>query len=430
MRITARFFLPCLGFAAKRHFPDWPGIDDYKGYICHSSFWPAEGVDMKDKRVGVVGTGATGIQISQEAARLAKQLTCFVRTPNHCLPMNQGVVDEETAKRDIERIHGNLTVDRYINVAGMLYANPTKKTFDVPADVREAIWEEAWRLGGFRPLFCFTDLLTDEAANDEAYKFWAKKRRAQLTDPFKRDLLAPVTPVHPLGGKRPSLEQNYYVQMDKPHVTLVDVKKTPISHFEERGIVTTDGKLHELDIVALATGFDAVTGGLKNIDITGLDGQRLADKWEKGTWTYLGMTVAGFPNMMFSYGPHSPTAYSNGPTIVERQDEFMVGVMKKMRDEGKHTFVANDDAEREWKQMISDTHAKSLRDRVDSWYTGANSKFCGCIARVSRFSGLLTICSTVPGKPREALNYSAGVPLYCQTLEKVLENDCEGFTLR
>ncbi|KAK4895591.1 hypothetical protein LTR27_006374 [Elasticomyces elasticus] len=406
-RITARFFLGCLGFAAKRYFPDWPGLDEFKGYVCHSSFWPSEGVDMKGKRVAVIGTGATGIQIAQEAAKEAGHLTCFVRTPNICIPMQQGPVDAEMAKKDLETIHGKLNVDRYDNAAGFLYSNPTKGVFDDPPDVREAVFEEAWRLGGFRILFCYTDIITDQRANDEAYNFWMRKRRAEIQDPVKRDILAPEVQPHPFGGKRPSLEQDYYKQMDKPHVTIVPVKNNPITRVTEKGIVTEDGVLHEVDIIALATGFDSVTGGLKDLELHGLNGEVLSEKWRLGTYTYLGMTVANFPNFLFTYGPQSPTAYANGPSIVEKQDEWIVAVLNKMRSEGKTRLNANEDAEQEWKKTINTLHAMSLRDKVEGWYMGTN----------------------IPGKPREALNYAGGLPLYCKTLNAVLDKDLEGFTV-
>ncbi|KAK3628482.1 hypothetical protein LTR56_003861 [Elasticomyces elasticus] len=406
-RITARFFLGCLGFAAKRYFPDWPGLDDFKGYVCHSSFWPSEGVDMKGKRVAVIGTGATGIQIAQEAAKEAGHLTCFVRTPNICIPMQQGPVDPEMAKKDLETIHGKLNVDRYDNAAGFLYSNPTKGVFDDPPDVRQAVFEEAWRLGGFRILFCYTDIITDQRANDEAYNFWMRKRRAEIQDPVKRDILAPEVQPHPFGGKRPSLEQDYYKQMDKSHVTIVPVKNNPITRVTEKGIVTEDGILHEVDIIALATGFDSVTGGLKDLELHGLNGEVLSEKWRLGTYTYLGMTVANFPNFLFTYGPQSPTAYANGPSIVEKQDEWIVAVLNKMRSEGKARLNANEDAEQEWKKTINTLHAMSLRDKVEGWYMGTN----------------------IPGKPREALNYAGGLPLYCKTLNEVLDKDLEGFTV-
>ncbi|KAK5127043.1 hypothetical protein LTR85_008402 [Meristemomyces frigidus] len=406
-RITARFFLCCLGFAAKRHFPDWPGLDNYKGYICHSSFWPAEGVDVKAKRVAVVGTGATGIQIAQETAKEAAHLTCFIRTPNLCIPMNQGPVDPEQAVKDLEDLHEQLNTLRYDNIAGFLYANPQKGVFDDPPDFRQAVLEEAWRLGGFGLLFTYKDILTNQEANDKVYAFWAKKQRARMTDPEKRSLLVPEVQPHPFGGKRLSLEQDYYEQMDKPNVTLVNVRKNNVSHVVENGIVTEDGTLHEVDVLAVATGFDSLTGGYKDLDITGLEGVKLAEKWKMGTYTYLGMSVANFPNFLYTYGPQSPTAYANGPSIVEPQDEWIVSVMKKMREQGKTRINANEDAEQEWKQTINKLHSLSLRDKVDGWYMGTN----------------------IPGKPREALNYAGGVPLYLKTIRNALEQDFRGFTV-
>ncbi|TKA37347.1 hypothetical protein B0A54_10932 [Friedmanniomyces endolithicus] len=383
-RITARFFLGCLGFAAKRYFPDWPGLDDFKGYI------------------------------AQEAAREAGHLTCFVRTPNLCIPMRQGPVDPDTAKKDLETLHRKLNADRYDNIAGFLYANPTKGVFDDPPDVRAAVLEEAWRLGGFRLLFSYMDIITDQAANDVVYDFWAKKRRAQMTDPEKRDILAPEKQPHAFGGKRPSLEQNYYEQMDKPHVKIVPVKHNPISRVTEKGIVTEDGTLHEVDIIALATGFDSVTGGLKDIELTGLNGEsptsRTCKHVDRVIKLFQGRRLTQLKSM-FTYGPQSPTAYANGPSIVEKQDEWIVAVLNKMRAEGKTRLNANEDAEQEWKKTINTLHGMSLRDKVDGWYMGTN----------------------IPGsyscKPREALNYAGGMPLYLKTINEVIEQDFKGFTV-
>lgn len=373
LKVTARFFLPCLGFAAKRYFPDWPGLEDkYKGYLCHSSFWPAEGVDMKGKKVAVVGTGATGIQISQEAARDAAELTCFVRTPNLCLPMRQGPVDQEESKKDLASLNEKLGTARFGSAAGFIYGDPNKGVFDDTPEEREATLEEGWRYGGFKFLHLYNDMLTSQVANDEMYRFWAKKRRAQMQNPAKRDLLAPETPPHPFAGKRPSLEQDYYEQMDKDHVTLVNVKQNPVREVVSNGIITADGTLHEADIIAIATGFDSVTGGMKEIDITGLSGEKLSSKWKTGTYTYLGMSVANFPNMLYTYGPQSPTAYANGPSIVEPQDEWIVDVMKRMREQGKTRLNPEVEAEREWKGMVNRIHAMTLRDKVDGWYMGTS----------------------------------------------------------
>jgi cation diffusion facilitator CzcD-associated flavoprotein CzcO len=368
-RVTARFFLGCLGFAAKRYFPEWEGLENFKGYMCHSSFWPAEGVDMKGKRVGVVGTGATGIQIAQTVAPEVKELTCFVRTPNLCIRMNQGPIHPDQQEKDMEYVEKLLSESRYENVAGFLYSNATKGVLEDSLEEREKVLQGAWDRGGFEILFTYKDIVTDQEANDEVYKFWVNKTRSRISDPEKRDLLAPVTPPHPFGGKRPSLEQDYYEQMDKPHVKLVNLKKNPVEKAVENGIVTADGKLHEFDVLAIATGFDSVTGGYKHLDVTGLDDSKLVDKMGP-VYTYLGMSVSGFPNFFFTYGPQSPTAYANGPTLVEPQGEWIVSVVKKMRDQGLTRINANENAEQKWRETIRDLHKLSLRDKVDGWYMG------------------------------------------------------------
>ena len=371
-RITARFMNCCLGFAAKRYFPDWKGLDTFKGYLCHSSFWPVDGVDLKGKKVGVVGNGATGVQIAQSAARDAGELKVFIRTPNTCLPMGQRKIDPEEAKKDLEKLPDILCRQRFQNHAGFLFKGQNKNLFDDPKEVRDKVLNDNFDAGGFRVLYQYNDFMTSEEANRYVYDLWAKRTRARISNPEKKDILVPLEPVHPLGGKRPSLEQDYYEQMDKEHVTLVNLKKTSVSHVVPEGIVTSDGTLHELDVLAIATGFDSVTGGFTEIDITGLNGEKLSEKWggERGALSYLGMTVNQFPNMFYTYGPHSPTAYANGPSIVEPQDEWIVDAMKKMHAEGHTKINAQKEAEDEWKQMINKTHAMTLRDKVDSWYMG------------------------------------------------------------
>ena len=190
---------------------------------------------------------------------------------------------------------------------------------------------------------------------------------------------------------------------------LINLKELSIQKVVPEGIVTSDGELHELDVLALATGFDSLTGGFSEIDITGLNGEKLKDKWDgpRGAMSYLGMTVANYPNLFYTYGPHSPTAYANGPSINEVQIEWIVALSKRMREEGHTRINAQPAAEEEWKQMINDTHAMTLRDKVDSWYMGTN----------------------IPGKPRQALNYSAGVPMYRKTVWDVFDEGMKGFDL-
>lgn len=260
--------------------------------------------------------------------------------------------------------------------------------------------------GGFHFIGAsYGDLLFSQEANDEAYRFWAKQVRARIHDPRKRDILAPLKPPHPLGAKRPSLEQNYYDLFNKPNVDVVDVKANPIVDVVPKGIRTADGFVHEFDIIALATGFDALTGGYKDIDIRGEDGTLLSDKWEKGSSTYLGITTAGFPNFFFLYGPQAPSAFCNGPSCLEVQSDWLLEVLQYLSATGKSKLDATAEAEQEWRQLVYDYGTTGLRYQTDGWWNGAN----------------------VPGKTREPLNYAGGIPDYIRRLGEVREKGMKGF---
>ena len=300
-----KYLINAIGFAAKRHFPDWKGLTDYKGELHHSSFWPDEGVNVKGKRVAVIGTGSTGIQIAQETAKDAASVTVFQRTPNLCLPMRQRELTKEE-QQEAKSGYPEIYRKRLTTFAGFSYDYIEKNTFDDNEEEREKFFESMWEEGGFRFwLAGYKDLLFDSKANDQAYDFWVKKTRARIADPRKRDILAPLKAPHAWGTKRPSLEQNFYEMMDRAENDVVNVKETPITEFTETGIVTSDGKLREFDIIALATGFDSVTGGMKNMGLKNTEGKDLAEKWKNGTWTYLGMTCNGFPVSL------SPTCLTN-----------------------------------------------------------------------------------------------------------------------
>ncbi|EEP80136.1 predicted protein [Uncinocarpus reesii 1704] len=407
---TARFFCSCIGFASKRLFPDWPGLeDDYKGQVLHASFWPDRGIDLRGKKVAVAGTGATGIQLAQEIAREAGKLTCFVRTPNLTWPMRLERIDPEQAQKDKGSLPYLLGEKRYTTIAGFLYDDTTRRVFDDTSEEREARLEQEYRDGGYRIFFsAYFDILLDQAANDEIYNFWRRKVHARMTDSQKAEILAPLKAPHPFGGKRPSLEQDYYEQMDKPHVTLVDVKSTPVTHLVSNGIVTTDGAVHEADVLILATGYDAVTGGFKDMAITGLNGLTLAEKWSDGTQAYLGLTISGFPNFFYAYGPFAPTAYSAGPAAIESQADWILEVMRKMRAEGATRIDATQEAEREWREKVLAIHAMTLRENVEgSWYLGLN----------------------VPGKKREPLNYAGGLSMYRKEIQDAIAPDWKGFVV-
>ncbi|KAL2012971.1 hypothetical protein VTN00DRAFT_496 [Thermoascus crustaceus] len=401
-----RFFLVCSGFAAKRYIPDFKGLDTFKGTIYHSAFWPDTGVDVKGKRVAIIGTGSTGVQIIQEWAKEADFTTVFQRTPNLALPMNQKKLtpEEQNAKKST---YPKFFEDRMKTFSGMRYDWYPKNTFDDTPEEREAFFEELWSRGGFEFwLATYRDMLFDLKANREAYNFWAKKTRARINDPRKKDILAPLEPFHPFGTKRPSLEQDFYEQFNKPNVDVVDVRNNPIAEIKPDGIVTKDGSFYPTDIIALATGFDAVTGSMANMGLRNIHGKALADEWKDGANTYLGMTRTGYPNMFFLYGTHGPTAFANGPSAVELQGRWIVDAVHKIATSGIRSVNPTPEAEKQWKEKVNQLSDVTLFPLADSWYMGAN----------------------LPGKKREQLNFAGGLPMYESITRKAL-NNWEGFTV-
>lgn len=406
-KFRSQHLIMATGFAAKRSFPSWPGLASFQGEIHHSSFWPYEGVDLKGKRVGVVGTGSTGLQIAQTIVDSVEHLTVFQRTPNLALPLLQHkLVNEEEEKRKQElpeQFKARLTT-----FSGYLYDSVDRATFADSPKQREAFYNELWAKGGFHFwLASYKDLLSNIDANKEAYSFWVKKVRQRIQDPAVADILAPLTPPHPFGTKRPALEWRWYDMFNEKHVQLVDVQATPVDFVTEKGIVAKDGKLHELDAIALATGFDAITGGLNNIDIKSRHGRLLREKWAGGARTALGMMVSDYPNMFMLYGPQGPTAFSNGPSCIEIQGDWLVEVLKELRRKNVRTIDAKPAAEERWEGLIEDITSKTLFPLADSWYMGAN----------------------IPGKTRQMLNYTGGIPAYAKELERARTEGYDEFNL-
>ncbi|MEM7468107.1 MAG: NAD(P)/FAD-dependent oxidoreductase [Pseudomonadota bacterium] len=402
----AKFLLPCTGFAAKEYIPDIPGLGSFSGICHHTGLWPQSGVDFTDKRVGVLGTGASGVQVAQEAARTASQLTVFQRTPNLCLPMQQQQLDRAANVRLRETYPESFAI-RNQSFGGTDFLFTPKSALQVSPEERNAKYEELWATGGFWFwLANYEDVLIDEQANRTAYNFWRDKVRARINDPAIAEMLAPTEPPHPFGTKRPSLEQWYYDIFNEEHVALVDVKSTPIERVTQTSVITSDSE-YELDILALATGFDAVTGGLTNIEIRGIDGNTLKEKWTHGVRTYQGIANAGFPNLLVSYGPQAPTGFCNGPTSAEIQGDYIADCLNYMRERGLTRIETTPEAEEAWRADCLKLVEPTLFPRADSWYMGAN----------------------VPGKPREILMYPGGVPLYLEELQRCVDNGYSGYVL-
>jgi cyclohexanone monooxygenase len=407
----ARYLVLCTGIGSKPHQPDFAGLPDFAGAVYHTANWPQGGVDLAGKRIGVIGTGASGVQVIQEIGPIAAQLTVFQRTPNMALPMRQRKLDD-AAKRALKvgleesyakraRTFGGYEYDFY-DYAGESSAGYT------PEQV-QAMYEQYWAEGGFVPwLGNFADIWTDERANLVAYEFWRDKVRQRIDDPVVAEKLAPTVPPHPYGVKRLSLEQRYFEVFNQPNVTLVDLREAPIDRITAAGVRTSDGVEHELDVLVLATGFDMVSGGLTAIDIRGPSGTTLRDKWQGGISAYLGSATHGFPNMLFVYGPQAPAGLSNGPSSAELQGEEIVQLLAYMRDGGRRRLEAEEQADRAWRARVDDYAAGTLFGRADSWYMAAN----------------------VPGKARQMINYPAGIPDYLARWQEAKAAGYAGFAIR
>ncbi|KAJ6109267.1 hypothetical protein N7486_001501 [Penicillium sp. IBT 16267x] len=401
----AKYLVLGTGFAAKRYIPPWPGMDKFKGVIHHSSFWPEEEVDVKNKRCAVIGTGASGVQITQAWGPEAGDLKVFQRTPNLAVPMRKRDLTVEEQERT-KPYYPELFRYREANYAGFMYDWCERNTFDDTPEEREAFYESVWKDGGFRYwVALYKDNLFNPEANKESYNFWAKKTRARIGDPKLRELLAPREMPHYFGIKRPCLEKTYYEQFNRESVHLVDIKNNPIKEFTETGITLKDGTHHELDVVAVATGFDVVTGVMTQLGLKSIDGAELEKEWVPGARTYLGTTVSGYPNMFHIYGPHGPTLLSNGPTSVAVQGRWIADAIAKIEANGIKYINPKVEAADKWKKHVIDLNDRTLFPTTRSTYMGGS----------------------IPGKVYEPVCYSGGIPAYAIEIRKALDRLEEGF---
>jgi cyclohexanone monooxygenase len=400
-RVRSRHVVLATGFAAEPYVPDLPGLDSFAGACHHTARWPTDGVDLAGRRVGVLGTGASGVQVVQTVAGVAAELTVFQRTPVIALPMGQRPLSKEEqdeAKAGFPDFFARRRVGRggFADLGGH-----DAPALSVSEEERRAVFEEAWAAGGLHLWGgSFADILLDEAANRTVYDFWREKTLPRLPDPRLADLLAPEEPPYPFGTKRPSLEQGYYEAFARPDVHLVDLRATPIEAVTPTGVRTTAGH-HDLDVLVLATGFDANTGGILRLDLRDLSGRSVRERWATGVDTHLGVAIPGVPNLFMLYGPQSPTAFWNGPTCAEVQGDWLTDLLVHLRDRGSTTIDATVDAARAWTAEVDLFADVTLLGRTDSWYMAAN----------------------VPGKRRQLLNH----PVTEQYRQHLAESAAAGY---
>ena len=369
---TCKYFVSGMGMISEPVIPKIEGMDRFKGPLFHSSRWPQEGLDYADKRVGIIGAGATTVQMLPVMAQTAANVTVFHRTPNFILPTMQKPMTPEWEK-EIKENYDEIVAMCRNHVFGMAFNTAGRNLADTSPDEIQQIFEENWN-GSFRWVFeTFDDLLSNPEANKMASQFIIDKMRERVDDPEVADLLIPSTDDYPLFTKRPPLDHGYLEAYNRDNVQLVDIKdREPIVEITETGVRTTEND-YEFDIIVLATGFRAYTGALEAFPIRGESGQSLREKWEKTSNSIMGVCTADFPNLFMVTGPQA--RFANLPTSIEQNDIWITDCIKKMESEGYDLCVPRQDAEEEWTAHVADSHEQTLMnlgDTVHSWMMGAN----------------------------------------------------------
>ena len=403
-RVSAQFLISAVGCLSAANIPQIAGLDRFGGDWHHTGAWPSGGVDFTGKRVGLIGTGSTGIQATPVIAAQARHLTVFQRTPNYTVPARNAPLAPDRA-REIKAGYREIRRKARDSFAGFPFDPSSRSALDVTPEERQAIFEELWEEGGFKFLYgSFYDLLLNEEANESAAEFIRSKIRELVKDPAVAEKLCPVD--HPYGSKRPPIDTDYFETFNRDNVTLVDIRESPIVEITPRGIRTAAGE-HELDVIVFATGFDAMTGSLLRIDIRGVGGRRLRDAWAAGPRSYLGLQVAGFPNLFTITGPGSPSVLSNMPVSIEQHVEWIADCIAYLRQRGVARIEATPEAEEAWVDHVRELAEHTLFMKASSWYLGAN----------------------VPGKKRVFMPYVGGVAAYRQRCDDIARRGYPGFAL-
>ena len=382
-RHRARYLITAIGPLSAPTMPRIEGVETFQGQSCHTARWPHEAVSFAGKRVAVIGTGATGVQTIQEVAKTAGHLTVFQRTPNWCAPLHNSKIDAQQMAT-IRAGYPEMFRRCQETFACFLHTPDPRGTFEVTPEEREAFWEKLYADKGFGIWQGnFRDILVDRAANAAISDFVARKIRQRVKDPVVAEKLIPKN--HGFGTRRVPLETKYYEVYNQPNVTLVDINETPIERITTTGLRTTAAE-YAFDIIIYATGFDAITGSFDRIDIRGIDGMRLKDKWADGPQTYLGVLVEGFPNMMMLMGPH--TALGNIPRSIEYNVEWVTGLVRFARERGLTRVEATEAGMASWTDHVKSLGVGLLSNEVDSWMTGINRNVAGKQTRIiARYSG-------------------------------------------
>jgi cyclohexanone monooxygenase len=402
--VESQFCIMATGCLSIPQTPTIQGLASFKGELYHSAYWPKEDVQFGGKKVGLIGTGSSGVQMAPIIAEQAAHLTVFQRTANFSVPAQNEPVSKQLA-REVKAHYGERRARGREAITGQYLSANDVSALAVSSEERQAEFEFRWcgAGGGFRMLRAFSDLMRDPTANKYAAEFVASKIRDIVDDPAVADILVPKSDL-PFGTKRLCVDTNYYETFNRPNVSLVDVKASPIQEITPYGLRTQDREF-DLDMIILATGFDAMTGALLRIDIRGIGGKALKDKWEHGPRTYLGLAIAGFPNLFTITGPGSPSVLSNMVHSIETHVDWITACIRHIRERRCARVEADGSAEDKWVEHVNEVANRTLYPIGNSWYVGANT----------------------PGKPRIFMPYVAGVPAYRQIIEEVAQKNYDGF---
>ena len=414
-QFESKYCIMATGSISAINKPKFAGLDSFKGDWYLTGRWPHENVDLSGKSVGIVGTGSSGVQTIPILAQKAKHLTVFQRTANYSIPARNRPLDPEEVK-EIKNNYGAVRERQRDTRAGIMVrveddfdnyitVNPgMKSALEVSEEERTKEYQERWEKGFHGFLAGYTDIGLNEDANETAAEFVRSKIRETVKDPATAEILSPKNAI---GCKRLCADTNYFETYNRDNVLLIDLNETPIETLVPEGIKTSD-KVFELDVVVFATGFDALTGALTSIDISGRQGRKLADKWSVGPRSFLGLAVEGFPNLFTITGPGSPAVLGNVLMAIEQHVEWVFQCIDDMESSGKTEIEADMVSEDEWMDHVEDLASETLRYSCNSWYVGAN----------------------VPGKKRVFMPYTGGYDVYRKKCKDIADHGYAGFTLR
>jgi cyclohexanone monooxygenase len=401
--VTARFCIMAAGCLSVPTVPDMPGLQDFQGRWLHTGNWPKQGVDLAGQRVGVIGTGSSGIQLIPAIAPDVAQLYVFQRTASYSVPARNAPLDPAQMPA-LKAGYAERRARNRQSAAGYVHDPNFQSALEVPADQREREYQARWNIGGVCFIVAYKDLLLNQAANDTAAEFARRKIRQTVRNPEVAEALIPRG--SPMGARRLCLDSNYYETYNRANVSLVNLLQSPIEKIVAEGVRTSDAT-YALDTLIFATGFDAMTGPLLAIDIRGRGGLSLRQKWADGPRTYLGLAVAGFPNLFVIAGPGSPSVLSNMVVSIEQHVEWIAQCLRHLERNSLSAIEALPDSEADWVEHVNTLADRTLYPLARSWYSGDN----------------------IPGKPRVFMPYVGGVHKYRERCEQVAADGYRGFVL-